>query len=514
MARIKKSDDEAGVNLDSLMDALTNVVGILIIVFIMVQLNVAQAVKEILSELPEVTQEELIDLEQDATEKQEETTYLEEDWKEKQDVSEKTYAELKVAKEEKRRLEETYKKNKVEVIDLDSLLKEQEKLKLAIADKQKEEDAMLAKIEELERSIADTPTFVAAASKVVRMPNPRPIPEGGIEYKFLVANNKVAYVNESEYAKQIIDEFERIKDQTLWQDPPAQPYAKTLAEGLGDKEQARKLWPAFQALSSHFQMHDITAGLAKFKKLGFELNSKTVDNLASLAGYRNQNLTDLADAIEAFEKNNDFETIRRFGIWSSEPEGGKMKLGIGEDHRGEASVADPKAGLRAFLADLGDAREIRRAYRQRTIHDGRRIEEHMNERSERGGIGDRNYISTVKYTETSTRLRNEVSLREGAGEGPDDIKDPASTFQRALRKIASEENSYVWFYVKGDSFDMYLDARNLADEMKALAGWEPWGADFFVQTIVPIEVAALKTTPPKKSGAAGKTIKGVGKTLD
>jgi len=120
----------------------------------------------------------------------------------------------------------------------------------------------------------------------------------------------------------------------------------------------------------------------------------------------------------------------------------------------------------------------------------------------------------VKYTETSTRLRNEVSLREGAGEGPDDIKDPASTFQRALRKIASEENSYVWFYVKGDSFDMYLDARNLADEMKALTGWEPWGADFFVQTIIPIEVVALKTTPPKKSGAAGKTVKGVGKTLD
>jgi len=50
--------------------------------------------------------------------------------------------------------------------------------------------------------------------------------------------------------------------------------------------------------------------------------------------------------------------------------------------------------------------------------------------------------------------------------------------------------------------------------MKALTGWEPWGADFFVQTIIPIEVVALKTTPPKKSGAAGKTVKGVGKTLD
>src|SRR5687768_15739986 len=64
MARRKSSI--SGGNLDALMDTLTNVVGILIIILILVQVSVGQALRKIVSELPEVTIEQLEQIRADA----------------------------------------------------------------------------------------------------------------------------------------------------------------------------------------------------------------------------------------------------------------------------------------------------------------------------------------------------------------------------------------------------------------------------------------------------------------
>ena len=45
--------------MDSLMDALTNVVGILLLILIVSSLGITAAVKKVVENLPEVTQEEL-----------------------------------------------------------------------------------------------------------------------------------------------------------------------------------------------------------------------------------------------------------------------------------------------------------------------------------------------------------------------------------------------------------------------------------------------------------------------
>src|SRR5688500_18422537 len=64
MAR-RNSSASSG-NLDALTDTLTNVVGILIIILILVQVSVGQALKKIVSELPEVTAEELQEIREEA----------------------------------------------------------------------------------------------------------------------------------------------------------------------------------------------------------------------------------------------------------------------------------------------------------------------------------------------------------------------------------------------------------------------------------------------------------------
>ena len=57
MARRPKIDEER--SMDSLMDALTNVVGILLLIIIISSLGISAAVKKVVENLPEVTKEEL-----------------------------------------------------------------------------------------------------------------------------------------------------------------------------------------------------------------------------------------------------------------------------------------------------------------------------------------------------------------------------------------------------------------------------------------------------------------------
>jgi len=57
MARRPRADEER--SMDSLMDALTNVVGILLLILIISSLGISAAVKKVVENLPEVSKEEL-----------------------------------------------------------------------------------------------------------------------------------------------------------------------------------------------------------------------------------------------------------------------------------------------------------------------------------------------------------------------------------------------------------------------------------------------------------------------
>ncbi|HOD80226.1 MAG: hypothetical protein BWX88_04283 [Planctomycetes bacterium ADurb.Bin126] len=59
-----------------------------------------------------------------------------------------------------------------------------------------------------------------------------------------------------------------------------------------------------------------------------------------------------------------------------------------------------------------------------------------------------------------------------AGETAEQIAHPQSAYRRALR-VATLKNRYARFIVWSDSFDAYLEARRIADEMDLPAGWEP-----------------------------------------
>ena len=58
----KRSSGGGELNLDSLMDAVTNVVGVLMIVLVMMSVNMANNMRKILSDLPPVSKEDYAQL--------------------------------------------------------------------------------------------------------------------------------------------------------------------------------------------------------------------------------------------------------------------------------------------------------------------------------------------------------------------------------------------------------------------------------------------------------------------
>jgi len=200
--RRQEADDDSG--LDSLLDTMTNVVGILIIVLVVTQLGVQSTVKRIASSVrvdPAALESLIEKLEQANQDKQQ----LEE--------------EIKALDPEETNLEELLKRLQSESNSKRAVLKsKQGELKKAIigqknaaeaakkAEENKEKREQLsqelstaiAKIAKLEAVLDDTPPRAQKAAKVVNLPDPRPAPEGIKQLIFLCANNQVYPLNAGE----------------------------------------------------------------------------------------------------------------------------------------------------------------------------------------------------------------------------------------------------------------------------------------------------------------------------
>jgi hypothetical protein len=87
-------------------------------------------------------------------------------------------------------------------------------------------------------------------------------------------------------------------------------------------------------------------------------------------------------------------------------------------------------------------------------------------------------------------------LRPSAGETAKQVAGRNSEFRRALRRL-DPQKFYVRFLVWSDSFDEYVAARSVCDEMKLLAGWEPYNVDFQWKMDLGLKVACQgKPKPP------------------
>jgi hypothetical protein len=170
MARRRKADEEA--SMDSLMDALTNVVGILLLILIISSLGISAAVKKVVENLPEVTKEEL-----DAVKVSREKSLK--NLEELRQTNQKTQDNLPTPEEAAQiavELED-FEKNNQELADKTADIAEWQKKVEEEEAAQVENDAKVQTADSRNRDLAallaTTPEQQAVAAKEVLMPNPR-----------------------------------------------------------------------------------------------------------------------------------------------------------------------------------------------------------------------------------------------------------------------------------------------------------------------------------------------------
>lgn len=201
MARNRANDDDDG-GLDSLLDTMTNVVGILVIVLVVTQLGVGDAVSRITASL--VIDKEQIDQDKrELTQLTVEQSDLNNQIKLLADVDvtaqrkELEASEIRLNNQRRRAEQEQRQANeyalkmetdKAKASAIKKELEDNEKNRLAL---QKSIEQALARKATVEAKLDDTPVPQAVAAKVVTLPNPRPAPSGAKPIYFVCQKNQV-----------------------------------------------------------------------------------------------------------------------------------------------------------------------------------------------------------------------------------------------------------------------------------------------------------------------------------
>ncbi len=205
MARRKPS--EASDSMDSLMDALTNVVAVLIVILLLLQVDVENTVNKLYDELPPATPEQIelskVQLKEveEELEKQEELLA----------APAPTIQNITQVKTDLSLLEKSIQESKAKLLALEELKKLADKTEKQAAEEKKKTDERLAKIRDLEALLDQTPRPRAQAASVVSIPESRPIPENANLYYCFITGDQAHLIDMVEARKTVMDLFDAKK---------------------------------------------------------------------------------------------------------------------------------------------------------------------------------------------------------------------------------------------------------------------------------------------------------------
>ncbi len=194
MGRRVKPEEER--SLDSLLDALTNVVGILLLILVITSLGLTSAVKKIVENLPVVTKEQLEEKKITASEIRKNLPTLQQTH---DDLTKKVPEETKDKNQIVLQIEEIEKNNK----DLTQKISDRAELQRRIDEaetKKKAEEAKLTTIADelakLKAALDQTPKREVADAQVVKMPNPRIAPEQATAHYVVCKGGRIYYIGD------------------------------------------------------------------------------------------------------------------------------------------------------------------------------------------------------------------------------------------------------------------------------------------------------------------------------
>jgi len=184
MAKRQQQNLDEGVNMDSMMDNMTNVVGTLLLVLMIVQIQVSNKAGEIEETLASVTQEDL-----NKAKKQLETA------KKMADKSGANATELdekaKSKIEDLRAFETTLEQKGIKVRDFETLMKEVSERREVEKEVKVQVTGLLTDRDNLKSVLDKTPLPKYPDPVDVRVPVAKPIPNQAIMYRILCMSNRV-----------------------------------------------------------------------------------------------------------------------------------------------------------------------------------------------------------------------------------------------------------------------------------------------------------------------------------
>ena len=220
---MKRKDSGDDVGLDSLLDTLTNVVAILVIMLIVTQLGVSDAVERIAKTKP-VDLEKLAEQKKELAERLEESDSLTQQIAVASDISpEQLDVQLRNVKTEidasQAVLNESAQKKQALVLMQAAQQQQEEKAK-DIEELTKEIATRLADIQKVEAQLEETPLREAPAAKIVNLPNPRPAPQGSRPFLFVVQEEQVFPVDVEGFRQRAKEQAAQIiRNAKLGRDP-------------------------------------------------------------------------------------------------------------------------------------------------------------------------------------------------------------------------------------------------------------------------------------------------------
>ncbi|MCB1233685.1 MAG: hypothetical protein KDM91_01280 [Verrucomicrobiae bacterium] len=212
MARARKAEEER--SMDSLMDAMTNVVGILLLILIVSSLGISAAVKKVIDSLPQVTEEEYERMKVSRENMLENLQKL----RQTQTDTEKNQKTEEEAKQLALELEE-FEKNNKDLTDKTSDIEEWRRRVTDQETKKTEKDEKVkvaaAELANLRAILDQTPEREVKDATLVKMPNPRLAPQEARAFYAVCKNQKLYFVGDPydhvfSVAKAIEDNFTKL----------------------------------------------------------------------------------------------------------------------------------------------------------------------------------------------------------------------------------------------------------------------------------------------------------------
>ncbi len=207
MARRRSKTSATGGNLDSMLDTLTNVVGILVIVLVTVQLSSQEAASRIAATATKVDPEELAKLEQAAVAARDAATAAAAALSREQAAARNPQAEVARLAAEAAAAERTAREAadkaaaaaKKRTQEWEAARAAAERATAAAAAdaarRQAERDKAATVVKDLQARLANLPLPVAPPAKQVRLPDPRPAPKDAKEVRVLCREGRVWVVD-------------------------------------------------------------------------------------------------------------------------------------------------------------------------------------------------------------------------------------------------------------------------------------------------------------------------------